>query len=214
MPDRFRGSSVVGMIIVMVLWPAMFPGRVVSFQDSSIARISKPQGGVSVAVLFPFQEVYRIPLRVHLAGSSRSLHDFIPIYNEINRIWFSQAGICFDVESVMDDVDLDSDGFDMWFTPDLGGFNGYFDGEYIQMKDVPVLAPAENPSSDPAARTAAHELGHALGLGHRQDSVENLMRSKTFGWRLYPEEIEIARQNAAEITLPQSADDQDSCPIQ
>ena len=33
----------------------------------------------------------------------------------------------------------------MWFSPDIGGYNGYYDGEHIQMRDFPVLAHAANP---------------------------------------------------------------------
>ena len=49
----------------------------------------------------------------------------------------------------------------------------------------------------PADRTAVHELGHALSLLHRQDSDDNLMRSKTYGWQLNQEEIAVARKAAA-----------------
>lgn len=48
-----------------------------------------------------------------------------------------------------------------------------------------------------ADRTAAHELGHALSLLHRQDSDDNRMRSKTYGWQLNREEIAVARKAAA-----------------
>ncbi len=126
--------------------------------------------------------VYRIQLRVHLANSSRTPEEFEPIFAEINEIWQSQAGICFEIHTVFNDAPL-TGGLDMWFSPDRGGFNGYYDGEYIQMTDAPVLAKASNSARSSAARTAAHELGHALNLPHFQESDDNLMRSKTFGWR-------------------------------
>ncbi|MCB2181967.1 MAG: hypothetical protein KQH63_08070 [Desulfobulbaceae bacterium] len=157
------------------------------------------------------QPVYRIPLRVHLAASSRPPEKFKPIFEEINRIWFSQARICFEIKTVMDNTPLQGDGFDLWFAPDIGVLNGYFDGESLRVRDTPRLAPARNPSKDPTARTTAHELGHALGLGHRQDSDENLMRSKTFGWQLNEDEIQTARRNAAAIGRLIAAASRDSC---
>jgi hypothetical protein len=144
--------------------------------------------------------VYRIKLRVHLANSSRTPQEFEPIFAEINKIWQTQAGICFEIHTVDHDITL-IDGLDMWFSPDIGGYNGYYDGEHIQMSDDPVLAHAANPARSPAARTAAHELGHALNLRHRQDSDENLMRSRTYGWHLNTEEILHARETAADIAI-------------
>ena len=144
--------------------------------------------------------VYRIKLRVHLANSSRTPQEFEPILAEINKIWQTQAGICFEIHTVDHDITL-IDGLDMWFSPDIGGYNGYYDGEHIQMSDAPVLAHAANPARSPAARTAAHELGHALNLRHRQDSDENLMRSRTYGWHLNAQEIRHARETAADIAI-------------
>ena len=145
------------------------------------------------------QPVYRINLRVHLGNSGRTPEEFRPIFSEINKIWHTQAGICFEIHTVNHDTPL-SDGLDMWFAPYLrGGYNGYYDGEYIQMRDSPILAHAKNPAKSSAARTAAHELGHALDLPHRQNSDDNLMRSRTYGWQLNAEEVAIARKAAADI---------------
>ena len=144
--------------------------------------------------------VYRIKLRVHLANSGRTPQEFEPIFAEINKIWQTQGGICFEIHTVKHDTTL-IDGLDMWFSPDIGGYNGYYDGEHIQMSDAPVLAHAANPARSSAARTAAHELGHALDLHHRQDSDDNLMRSRTYGWHLNAQEILHARETAADIAI-------------
>jgi hypothetical protein len=163
------------------------------------AGLKSAQAGVSgqAPTLLP---VYRIKLRVHLANSSRSPEEFEPIFAEINKIWQTQAGICFEIHTVDHNTPL-NDGLDMWFAPDIGGYNGYYDGEHIQMSDAPVLAHAANPARSSAARTAAHELGHALDLRHRQDSDDNLMRSRTYGWHLNEQEILHARGTAADIAI-------------
>jgi hypothetical protein len=145
--------------------------------------------------------VYHVPLRVHLGESSRSFAEFNPILEEINEIWLSQAGICFEMDVVLNGEPV-SDGIDLWFEPvpaqaTMGVVNGYYLNDHsIHVRDTPLLGPAANPAHYPAARTAAHELGHSLGLPHRQDSDDNLMRSQTYGWKLNEEEIRKARERA------------------
>jgi hypothetical protein len=149
--------------------------------------------------------IYRIPLRVHLEKSGWRRDEFLPMLEEINDIWLSQAGICFEIQVVTTDAPA-NDGMDIWFMPFLPGggwLNGYYRGDHrIQVLDTPKLGPADHPAEYPAARTAAHELGHGLGLQHRQDSDDNLMRSKTYGWKLNEQEIEEARETAMRKALP------------
>lgn len=174
--------------------PALLMGLLIAF----LALV--PGYANQAAAEKSIQPVYHIPLRVHLQNSSRPPREFLAIFEEINRIWQSQAGICFQIEGVSHDRPLE-EGLDMWFSPDLGVYNGYYDGEYIQMCDYPELRPAPRPAIHAAARTAAHELGHALGLSHRQASDDNLMRSKTYGWQLSDDEVSAARLSADELAI-------------
>jgi hypothetical protein len=142
---------------------------------------------------------------VHLGESGRSPAGFKEILEEINDIWLSQAGICFEMQAVVDDVPLEQ-GMDIWFLPVLPGgpgLNGYYRNDHsIQVRDTPILGPAAHPAHHPAARTAAHECGHGLFLFHRQESDDNLMRSKTYGWHLNAREIMDARKAAVDKALP------------
>ena len=162
----------------------------------------------SVAPTLLHYPVYRIPLRVHLGKSARSPEEFKPILREINDIWLSQAGICFEMQIVLDDKPIE-EGMDIWFLPVLPGgpgLNGYFRGDHnIQVRDTPILGPSARPAHSPAARTAAHECGHGLSLMHRQDSDDNLMRSKTYGWQLNGLEVQEARSAATEKALGDTA---------
>jgi hypothetical protein len=147
----------------------------------------------------PSLSVYHVPLRVHVGKSARRAAGFAKILDEINHIWWSQAGICFEMQVVMND-DVQSSGFDLWFVPKINNndfLNGVFSSRHsIYVRDTPMLNASPRPAQHPAARTAAHELGHALNLPHRQDSDDNLMRSKTYGWQLNHREIAVARKAA------------------
>ena len=149
----------------------------------------------------PYQPVYHIPLRVHLGDSNRAPKDWLPILEEINFIWFSQAGICFEIHTVSHDNELET-GFDLWFESTIPDWNGYYtDLHDIHVRDNPDLRPAKHPADSSAARTAAHELGHALSLGHKQDSDDNLMRSKTYGWQLHDDETAQARTTSRKLVF-------------
>jgi len=187
-------------VVVVAL---LFPETVSTAQDPDLPQqpvTSRNDGSPRSS-----DPVYRISLRVHLGESSRTPQDFKDILDEINHIWLSQAGICFEMHVVQDDEPLEQ-GMDIWFMPELPGvpgLNGYYRNDHdIQVRDTPILKPAEHPARHPAARTAAHECGHGLSLSHRQDADDNLMRSKTYGWRLNDQEIGAARRAAAKMALP------------
>ena len=149
--------------------------------------------------------VYRIPLRVHLGGSARPAAEWVPILEEINSIWLSQAGICFEIRTVSHDARA-AQGFDLWFEATLPEWNGIFRNEHdMRVRDNPDLRPARKTTKFSAARTAAHELGHALQISHRQDSDDNLMRSKTYGLQLHADEVRTARLHASKFALTDTA---------
>jgi hypothetical protein len=192
-------------LLSMVVLALLSLGAVSDAQDTAQQQLASVHIDGCPAPSFPLGPVYRIPLRVHIGESGRNPQELKDILDEINHIWLSQAGIFFVMQVVPDDEPLEQ-GMDIWFMPVLQGdpsLNGYFRSDHdIQVRDTPILKPAEHPARHPAARTAAHECGHGLSLPHRQDSDDNLMRSKTYGWQLNAQEIRDARKAAAMMALP------------
>jgi len=120
----------------------------------------------------PYAPVYRVPLRVHTTRSDLSREDLCGTLEEVNEIWWTQAGVCFEIEIVGDDEIADT-GMDLWFErsspfPNGVDANGVYSGPHeIYSLDVPNLNAAPNPVQHLPARTAAHELGHGIGLNHQ-----------------------------------------------
>jgi hypothetical protein len=206
-----RIESILGFVLLMVFVRMTLSGvRMVSYAGEPFSS-SRCETSVIPAKQEPSPSlsVYHIPLRVHVGRSARSAAGYAKILEEINHIWRLQAGICFEMQVVMND-DVQSSGFDLWFVPRINNndsVNGIFSGGHsIYVRDTPILNAAPRPAQHPAARTAAHELGHALNLPHRQDSDDNLMRSKTYGWQLNHEEIAVARKAAAAQSMKNNVD--------
>ncbi len=210
MNDCYRNvtQNCIKTATVLLLFAAClllsFPRFDTSAEECSRSQLVTAARNYPVVPALRPDPVYRIPLRVHLGESERSPADFKVILEEINTIWLSQAGICFEMQVVLDDEPIEQ-GMDIWFLPVLPGdpgLNGNFQDEHhITVRDTPILRPASDPAHFPAARTAAHECGHGLSLLHRQDSDDNLMRSKTYGWQLNSREVQEARMTAAEKAL-------------
>jgi hypothetical protein len=202
--DRLQAVLKSTALLSMVVLALLSMDVVSVAQDTAQQELPSVRIDGCTSPSFSLGPVYRIPLRVHLGESGRNLQEFKDILDEINHIWLSQAGIFFIMQVVLDDEPLEQ-GMDIWFLPELQGgpgLNGYFRSDHdIRVLDKPILMPAEHPARHPAARTAAHECGHGLSLPHRQDSDDNLMRSKTYGWQLNDQEIRDARRTAAKIAL-------------
>src|SRR3989442_3843547 len=109
--------------------------------------------------------VYRIKLRVHNGQTTLPAVELRKSLEEMNSIWWSQAGVCFENTTTRDDARA-REGFDIWFVsevPDPPGGNRIYKGDHdIWSRDYPNLMPAPHPVAQRAARTGAHELGHGL----------------------------------------------------
>jgi hypothetical protein len=162
--------------------------------------------------------VYRINLRVHNGKSTLPAGELQQTLEEMNYIWWSQSGVCFEISTARNDAKT-TDGFDIWFVPEVPdppGVNGVFKGDHeIWSRDYPNLRQAPNPVTHRAARTSAHELGHALTLAHYDnlpDSPDSLMASGTLGWRLHDFQINAARARARRIARPDTLPENCSSP--
>ncbi|HET6283170.1 MAG TPA: hypothetical protein VFH73_19585 [Polyangia bacterium] len=173
----------------------------------------------------PFMPVYRIPLRLHRTRSDLGDDQLCRVLEEVNEIWWKQAGVCFEIEAVKTDT-VATTGLDFFFersTPFPNGVtaNGVYGGPHeIYGMDKPSLSPAPNPSRELAARTCAHELGHGLSLGHQNpgeaclfqgtECDDLLMRSGHRGYKVIPgtpanvNEVDRARTRAKTLALPQT----------
>jgi len=161
----------------------------------------------------PFTPVYRVAVRIHAGDSALTDAQFTDVTAEVNLIWRSQAGVCFEFELV--DHDELGPGFDIWYSPGVSSDpNGYYSGDNdIFSRDQPSLGAAPNPVQLPTARTTAHEFGHALGLQHQDfgdacpngsgdlDCNDLLMRSGRRGFFLSDPEVERARSVAEDKAL-------------
>ncbi len=148
--------------------------------------------------------VLRIPVRMHMDGITKPLGDYVAVFTELNAIWYAQAGVCFEIETVAQAANRQG-GFDLVWrpgAPPAGQPNGQYSGDHnIFTYENPRLGAAPTPVAAPGARTAAHELGHALTLQHNEASDNNLLRSGTLGYQLSQDEVTRARTRAQQVAL-------------
>jgi hypothetical protein len=157
----------------------------------------------------PRDPMARLPVRVHAAASERTDAELATIFAEVNRIWSSEADVCFEFEVVQHE-ELREDGFDVRFEPGIGPPNGRHPGDdhAIWVRDRVTMQDSDDPALDPVARTLAHELGHGLGLPHSNVGTagpgrrEYVMRQYSSGWRIASDAgaLEKARDRAEEKT--------------
>jgi hypothetical protein len=198
-------------------------GAVVPDGGSGGATGGRMCNGLPATAQPPFMPVYRIPLRLHRTRSQLADDQLCRVLEEVNEIWWKQAGVCFEIEAVNTDT-LATTGLDFFFersTPFPNGVtaNGVYSGPHeIYGLDKPSLSPAPNPSRELAARTCAHELGHGLSLGHQNpgeaclfpgiECDDLLMRSGHRGYKVVAgspanvNEIDKARTRAKTLALP------------
>lgn len=174
----------------------------------------------------PYTPVYRVPVRLHVGQSNLTNPEITAALAEVNRIWLTQAGVCFEFE-VTDSETNRTGGLDIRYlsgpipgNPTANGVTQSAPAIYVI--DHPTLYSAPNPTSNFTGRTTAHEIGHALGLSHENppdDPTYNdcanpcicvvnnlvcddfLMRSHRQGFFLAAPEIAISRPNAKSKAL-------------
>src|SRR5438128_1073772 len=177
-------ATSIGGVLLLLISIALQQTRT---SAASISGTSASSGRASAAGSGAFEAapgrtpVYRIKLRVHNRQTTLPAAELRKSLEEMNSIWWSQAGVCFEITSTKDDARA-REGFDIWFVsevPDPPGVNGSYKGDHdIWSRDYPDLMPAPHPVTQRAARTSAHELGHGLTLRHYNgypESADNLM---------------------------------------
>ena len=209
--NTIRIGAVLFLLISTALQRLQTPTPASSISGTSTGVASDSAAAIAAGrsgVLPGRTPVFRINLRVHNGQSSLLLDDLRTSLEEMNFIWWSQAGVCFEIASTKDNATA-ADGFDIWFVPDVPdppGANGVYKGDHdIWSRDYPRLAPAPNPVTHRSARTSAHEIGHGLTLTHYDgypDSPDDLMSSGTLGWRLHDFQIQAARIRAQRKAIP------------
>ena len=205
----------IGGVLLLLISIAL-RGQPTRISAASISGMSaggtSGRAGAATSVAFgaaPGQTpVYRIKLRVHNGQTTLPAAELRKSLEEMNFIWWSQAGVCFEITTTRDNARA-REGFDIWFVsevPDPPGVNGIYKGDHdIWSRDYPNLMPAPHPVAQRAARTGAHELGHGLTLRHYNgypESPDSLMSSGTLGWRLHDFQIQAARARAQQKADP------------
>ena len=108
MNDRFQHRTCVMTVLLIAVCAVLFFSACnAAAQERGRSQYVTASIDCSVVPTLLHYPVYRIPLRVHLGESGRSPAEFKVILEEINDIWLSQAGICFEMQISLDDEPLE-----------------------------------------------------------------------------------------------------------
>jgi hypothetical protein len=214
-----------------------FGAFVLAYVWALLALVNLPaKAGMTNQPVFKFEEYLIAPLRIHLLSASNAPAvqtslaeaDIARILKKINGIW-SQAGICFSLESLVREEavhqeigsllgkpnDLSimlrlrptatqaTNLFHLYYVKEFSA-NGVYLGAAMFVKDTASLRAVPGGIDEPLPRVSSHELGHALGLPHHSN-VLHLLASHTTGTNLDAFEIRQAREAAGKFPWIETA---------
>src|SRR5215475_12417908 len=113
----------IGGVLLLVISTAL-QGQQLRTSGASISGMSasdtsgRPAGPGGFEPAPGRTPVYRVKLRVHNRQTTLPAAELRKSLEEMNSIWWSQAGVCFEITSTKDDARA-RDGFDIWFVSEV-----------------------------------------------------------------------------------------------